>query len=145
VGMRYSAVALLATLGLSACGDPARHALGPFADPINPDGLIAVDTIIDYKTHPGAGAPRIVSREDVRLPKMVGPRNTVASVMMGFVVDTSGFVIRNSVRIGWAPGREVADAFRDWLRDAQFAPIRRGGRPLRAAYRNLVVLFPAYR
>ena len=140
--MRYFAVALIATLGLGACGDPARHALGPFAEPMNPDGLITVDTVIDFKVQLGSSAPRIVSREDVRIPKMVGTRDVVASVNMNFVVDTSGFVIRNSVRIGWAPGREVADAFRDWLRDAQFQPIRRGGRPLRAAYRNLVVLFP---
>jgi hypothetical protein len=139
--MRYSALALITTLGIGACGDPARHTLGPFAEPMNPEGLIPADTVIDYKTHPGAGAPTLVSREPVRLPKFVGPPNIVGTIVMSFVVDTSGFVIRNSVRIETSPGREFSDAFRDWVSEARFAPIRRGGRPLRVAYRHLAGAF----
>jgi hypothetical protein len=60
---------------------------------------------------------------------------------MSWVIDTSGFVVRNSVRIENDTANEYASPFRDWLLEARFEPVRRGGRPVRAAVRNLQVVF----
>jgi hypothetical protein len=144
--MRFIAATLIATFGLSACREPARHALGPIGDPNGRDGtLMTADTVIDYKVAPWAAAPTLVSGVALRLPKISGPYTRIGSVAMSFVIDTSGFVIRSSVRIETPSAGEHGDAFRDWLLAARFEPVRRGGRPVRAAFRNLVAWFPLTR
>ena len=135
--MRHIAGALIASLVLGACTESARRVLGPVADPIA--GAVTVETIIDFKLH-SAALPALRSRTEVRLPKTVNGRKVVGSVTLSFVIDTSGFVIPNSMRVEPADG-EVGAAFHDWLRDAQFEPVRRGGRPVRVAVRNLVSVF----
>src|SRR4051812_15650604 len=95
--MRYVAAAFIITLG--ACSEAARRALGPTGDSSGRDAApIAVDTVIDYAVHRGA-APTLLSRSTPRLPKAPGPHNGPGVVAMSFVIDTAGFVIRNSIRI----------------------------------------------
>jgi len=64
---------------------------------------------------------------------------------MSWVIDTSGFVIRNSVWIEHDDGSETANAFRDWIRESRFEPVRRDGRPVRAAIRNVDFVFQVRR
>jgi hypothetical protein len=101
---------------------------------------IAADTIIDCGARQGA-APALVSSRPLRLPKARGAPSGPGYVVLSFVIDTAGFVIRNSVRIETVSPREFGGAFLDWLRDAQFEPVRRGGRPVRAAFRNMAGVF----
>ena len=139
--MRFIATALIATLGLGACTEPARRALGPIGDSNRRDAIpVAADTIIDAEARPGA-APSLVSGAPLRLPKARGPHRGPGVVVMSFVIDTSGLVIRNSVRIDTALDREFGDAFRDWLCGARFEPVRAGSQPVRAAFRNLTAVF----
>jgi hypothetical protein len=138
--MRYVAAALIATLGSGACTEPAHRALGPAGDVNGRDGTpIQADTILDCLPR-SCPAPTLISRSNPRLPKSPGPHAGPGTVVMSFVIDTSGFVIPNSVRIEKGTGA-YGDAFRDWLREARFEPVRRDGRPLRAAFRNLQVVF----
>jgi TonB family protein len=142
--MRYLAAGWIAVLGLGACTEPGRQALGPTADTncreVTP---IAVDSVVDYGARPGPVTEfKIVSRSAPRFPKAVQSSNAMRYAVLSFVIDTGGFVIRSSARIETPPWRrEFDDAVCDWLRQAQFEPIRRGGRPVRVAIRNVVVTF----
>ena len=144
--VRYLAAAIVATLCLGACTESARRALGPVGDFNNRDvASIPVDTII-YCTPRSCALPVRISRSEPRLPKASGaPLNGPSVVEMSWVIDTSGFVVRNSVRIANDDGSETANAFRDWLREARFEPVRRGGRLLRAAIRSVQMVFQVRR
>jgi hypothetical protein len=144
--MRYLAAAIIATIGLGACTESARRALGPVGDINGRDvALIPADTII-YCTPRSCALPTRISRSEPRATtKPSGPLNGPSVVMMSWVIDTSGFVIRNSVRIANDDGGETADAFRDWIRESRFEPVRRGGRPVRAAIRNVEFVFQVRR
>jgi hypothetical protein len=126
--MRYLAVAFIATIGLGACTEPGRQVLAPTAATNCRDAtLIAVDTIIDYSPRPGA-FPALLTRSAPRLPKAAVPPNSARVITMSFVIDTSGYVIGPSVQIETAPWPEGDQVVCDWLRRAQFEPVRRGGR-----------------
>jgi len=144
--MRYFAVAIITTLCLGACTESARRTLGPVGDVNNRDvASIPVDTIINC-TPRSCALPVQISRSEPRLPKKSGPPlNGPRVAEMSWVIDTSGLVVRNSVRIANDDGSEIANAFRDWLREARFEPVRRGGRPVRAAIRNVEIVFQARR
>ena len=139
--LRCLAAAFIATLCLGACTETARRALGPVGDINGRDvASVSADTIIDCAPR-SCAMPALISHSEPRLPKASGPRNGPGSVVMSWVIDTSGFVVRNSVQIENDTANEYAGAFRDWLLEARFEPVRRGGRPVRAAVRNLQVVF----
>jgi len=139
-GMRYVVAALIAILGLGACTEAARRAVGPGGDVKTLDPtLIPADTIVDCRVSACPG-PTAASPGPA-LPKIPESHKGPGSVVMSFVIDTSGSVIRNSVQIEIGGGKEYADAFREWLSQWRFAPVLRGGRPVRAAIRNLQLLY----
>jgi len=139
--MRYILVALVAYLSLAACTEPARRAVGPMGDSTRRDAtLFAADSIIDYGARPGA-APHMLSQGAFHPAK--GVRQGLYQIVMSFVIDTTGAVLRNSVRIENDLPPALAAACRDWLRAAHFEPIQRGGRPVRAALRNVMATYSA--
>ena len=139
--MRYIRAVLIATtIGLVACTEAARRAVGPGGGLNGRDPtLIPADTIVDCRVSVCAGPT--ASPPGPTLPKIPESHKGPGSVVMHFVIDTSGSVIRNSVQIEMGGGPEFASAFRDWLSESRFAPVRRGGRPVRAAIRNLELLY----
>src|SRR4029079_4309744 len=134
--MRHLAVALIATIGLGACTDPSRQVLAPTAATnCRNAAYIAVDTVIDYDPRSSAFPARL-SRSLPTVPKGALVGNVMMHVAASFVIDTSGYVIGPSVQMETEPWPAGDQAICDWLRHAQFAPVRRGGRPVRAAIRN---------
>ena len=143
--VRNFAAAIIATLCLGACTESARRAGGLATDVNNRDvASNPVDTII-YCTPRSCALPVRISRSEPRYTKPSGPLNGPSVVEMSWVIDTSGYVVRNSVRIANDDGGETANAFRDWLREARFEPVRRGGRPVRAEIRNVQLVFQVRR
>ena len=135
--MRYLAPALIAILALGACTEPepGRQVLAPTAATNCRDAtLIAVDTTIDYRPFPAAFPARL-TRSLPTVPKAV-VGNVTRYIAASFVIDTSGHVIGSSVQIESEPWPAGDPAICDWLRHAQFEPVRRGGRPVRAAVHN---------
>ena len=136
--MRYRAIALIAIIALGACTEPepGRQLLAPTAATNCRDAtLIAVDTTIDYKPFP-AVFPATLTRSLPTLPKGALVGNVAVYVAASFVIDTSGYVIGPSVQMESAPWPPADQAVCEWLRHAQFEPVRRGGRPVRAAVHN---------
>ena len=136
--MRYASTGLIAVIVLGACTEPepGRQKLAPTAATNCRDAtLFAVDTTIDYRPFPAAFPTRL-TRSLPTLPKGALVGNASAYVAASFVIDTSGYVIRSSVQIQSAPWPAGDQAVCDWLRLAQFEPVRRSGRPVRAAIRN---------
>lgn len=134
--MRYLAAALIATIALSACTDPSRQLLAPTAATNCRNArLIAVDTVIDYDPRSRAFPARL-NRSLPAVPKSAVGGNVVRRVAASFVIDTSGYVIGPSVQLESEPWPAGDQAICDWLRHSQFTPVRRAGRPVRAAIRN---------
>jgi hypothetical protein len=134
--MRHVGAALLAIIGLNACTEPGRQVLAPTAATNCRDAtVVTADTVLNYTLRPGA-FPVMVTRSRPTLPKniLVGGGNRI--VAASFTIDTSGRVIGPSVQIETPPWPEVDQVVCDWLRLTQFEPVRRGGRPVRAAVRN---------
>ena len=90
--MRYLAAGWIAVLGLGACTEPGRQALGPTADTncreVTP---IAVDSVVDYGARPGPVTEfKMVSRSAPRFPKAVQSSNAMGYAVLSFVIDTGG-------------------------------------------------------
>src|SRR3954447_17362978 len=93
--VRCLAAAVIARLWLGACTELARRAVGPVGDVNNRDvALIPADTIIEC-TPRSCALPVQISRSEPRLPKPPRPLNGPRVVTMSWVIDTSGFVVRN--------------------------------------------------
>jgi hypothetical protein len=136
--MRHLATALIAIMTLGACTEPepGRQILAPTAASNCRDAtLIAVDTVIDYSPLPGA-FPARVTRSLPTLPKRALIGNVSVRVAASFVIDTSGYVIGSTVQMETTPWPPGDQAVCDWLRHTQFEPVRRSGRPVRAAVHN---------
>ena len=137
--MRYLGHALIAVIVLGACTEPepSRQLVAPTtATTCREATLIAVDTTINYRPFPSEFPARLTRS----LPTFskgtlvgIGARYLAAS----FVIDTTGYVISSSVQMESPPWPAGDQAFCDWLRHAQFEPVRRDGRPIRAAVHNL--------
>ena len=139
--MRYLVAAFIASLAFAACTESAQHALGPVGDPSRRDpALFAAETVIDYGARPGV-VPHMISQGTFHPAN--GLRAGSYRIVMSFVIDSAGAVIRNSVRFENDMPSELADACRDWLREAHFEPVHRGGRPIRAALRNVMATYSA--
>jgi len=133
---RNLAAILFATIALGACTDPSRQLLAPTAATNCRNAtLIAVDTVIDYDPR-SSDFPARLTRTLPSVPKSALVPNTMRRVAASFVIDTTGYVIGPSVQMESEPWPAGDQAICDWLRHAQFAPVRRGGRPVRAAIRN---------
>ena len=129
----------MAVIALGACTEPepGRQLLAPTAATnCREPTLIAVDTSIDYRPFPAA-FPAILTRSSPTFPKGTLGGNVARYLAASFVIDTTGYVIGPSVQLESPPWPAGDQAFCDWLRHVQFEPVRRGGRPVRAAVHNL--------
>jgi hypothetical protein len=97
--------------------------------------LFAVDTTIDYRPFPAA-FPALLTRSLPTFPKGALVGDAAWHLAASFVIDTTGYVIASSVQLESLPWPAGDQTFCDWLRQAQFERVRRGGRPVRAAVHN---------
>ena len=136
--MRYLATATIAVIALAACTEPVpgRQILAPTAATNCRDAtLVTVDTTIDYRPFP-ATFPARLTRSLPTLPTATLVGNTSRYIAASFVIDTSGYVMGPTVQMESPPWPEGDQVFCDWLRHAQFEPVRRGGHAVRAAIHN---------
>jgi TonB family protein len=138
------AASLGIVLVLAGCG-PAMPAGPPVPDPpvsarhvdpgafgalSGPDSLVVADT--------GLEAPRqLVTRETLgrlapHFPDGLRARGVSGSVVVAFVVDTTGHVVPGTVAVVRADRRDFGLAVCEALPRATYRPAERGGRPRRA-------------